>query len=394
MRSPVFITLFFSIFIAVLGVGIVVPLLPVYAHSLGASGLAISMIFASFSISRTFLLPLFGKLSDRSGRKPFLVYGLLFYCVVSLLFLIAESVCELIAIRFIHGIASAMLMPVAQAYIGDITPKGKEGFFMGVFNLSMFISMSLGPLIGGILNARLGMNWAFIAMALMAFIGFLASLFFLPPASEESARKLNKSDYKWQIFMKDLLFVGVFLYRFAYASGISIIWCFLPILAHNRFHLESDVIGLLVMTGVFVSGILNMPMGWVADRKNKKVMIIAGGIIVAAALVWMGMAESVKELFAGAFLFGIGGGISMPALNAVAVDVGKEKAAMGGAMALIIGAHSLGMMLGAIAGGLAMDWLNPGMSFLVAAALLSGILVFVLGIFLYSWKKASEQKPC
>lgn len=392
MLNPIFITLFFSIFVAVTGVGIVVPLLPVYAQNLGATGLGISMIFAAFSISRTFLLPFFGKLSDKHGRKPFLVYGLLFYCVVSLLFLLAESVTGLIVIRFVHGIASAMLMPVAQAYIGDITPRGKEGFYMGVFNLSMFISMSLGPLIGGVLNAHMGLDWAFIAMALMAFIGFLASLFFLPPKSAETARTQNKGDYKWRIFMKDLQFVGIFFYRFAYASGISIIWCFLPILAHNRFHLESDLTGLLVMTGVFVSGVLNMPMGWVADRKSKKAMIVCGGIFVASALVWLGRADNVKELFFGVVLFGIGGGISMPALTAMAVDSGKEKAAMGGAMALVTVAHSLGMMLGALAGGLAMDYLDPQHSFLTAACLLAVSLVLVLGFFFYARGKKTPTE--
>lgn len=390
MFSPIFITLFFSIFIAVMGVGIVVPLLPVYAQNLGATGLGISMIFASFSISRTFLLPLFGKLSDRVGRKPFLVYGLVFYCVVSLLFLAAETVTELVSIRFIHGIASAMLMPVAQAYIADITPQGKEGFYMGVFNLSMFISLSLGPLIGGVLNARFGIDWAFISMAVMAFTGFLASLYFLPPRAEESARKKNKSDYKWRIFMKDVGFVGIFSYRFAYASGISIIWCFLPILADNRFHLESDAIGFLVMTGIFVSGLLNMPMGWLADRKNRKVMILSGGVLVAFSLVWLGRAESVPGLFAGVLFFGIGGGISMPALTAMAVDAGKKKSAMGGAMALITVAHSLGMMLGALVGGLAMDYLSPRMSFFTAAMLVTGSLFLVMGFFLHAWRKTSS----
>ena len=90
----IFGVLFFSIFAAVTGVGIVVPLLPVYANDLGASGLYIGLIFGAFSLSRTFFLPYFGRLSDKKGRKPFIVAGLLSYAVISVAFLLSESLEE------------------------------------------------------------------------------------------------------------------------------------------------------------------------------------------------------------------------------------------------------------------------------------------------------------
>ncbi|MBW2663313.1 MAG: MFS transporter, partial [Deltaproteobacteria bacterium] len=87
LNKKIFGTLFFSIFAAVTGVGIVVPLLPVYAHDLGATGIYIGLIFGSFSLSRTFFLPYFGRLSDKKGRKPFIVAGLFTYALISFLFL-------------------------------------------------------------------------------------------------------------------------------------------------------------------------------------------------------------------------------------------------------------------------------------------------------------------
>ncbi len=75
--KKIFATLFFAIFATVTGVGIVVPLLPVYAHDLGASGFYIGMIFGAFSLARTFFLPYFGRLSDHKGRKPLIIPGLL-----------------------------------------------------------------------------------------------------------------------------------------------------------------------------------------------------------------------------------------------------------------------------------------------------------------------------
>ncbi len=118
----IFGVLFFSMFGTVTGVGIVVPLLPIYAHNLGASGLYIGLIFGAFSISRTFFLPYFGRQSDKKGRKPFIVAGLFAYTVVSLAFILSNSVESLIAFRFIQGIASAMIMPAVQAYVGISRP--------------------------------------------------------------------------------------------------------------------------------------------------------------------------------------------------------------------------------------------------------------------------------
>ena len=148
-QRKIFNVLFSAIFATIMGVGIVVPLLPVYAHQLGAGGFTIGMIFGAFSISRTILVSFFGRKSDQLGRKPFIVTGLLLYGMVSIAFIFFSSIPALIIIRFFQGIASAMLMPVILAYIGDITPPGSEGGVMGVFNMSTFLGLSVGPLMGG-----------------------------------------------------------------------------------------------------------------------------------------------------------------------------------------------------------------------------------------------------
>ncbi|MGD1975850.1 MAG: MFS transporter, partial [Desulfobacterales bacterium] len=211
LDKKIFGTLFFSIFAAVTGVGIVVPLLPVYAHDLGASGLYIALIFGAFSLSRTFFLPYFGRLSDLKGRKPLIVPGFLAYALISLAFVYSKSVDMLIFIRFFHGIASAMLMPVIQAYIGDITPKGREGFTMGLFNMSMFLGLSLGPVIGGTLKDQFSLQSSFLCMGLLALIGFFLSLFLLPPTTSERVIRQQKSPFSWKMLFRDRQVVGLFL---------------------------------------------------------------------------------------------------------------------------------------------------------------------------------------
>jgi len=231
LDKKIFSAIFFSIFSAVMGVGIVVPLLPVYAEDLGASGLYIGFIFAVFSLSRTILLPLFGSLSDKTGRKPYITAGLLGYALVSVAFILTDTVPGLIWVRFFQGIASAMIMPVAQAYIGDITPKDSEGFTMGLFNLSIFGSLSIGPIAGGLLNDSWGIDAAFVGMGILSFIGFLLSLFCLPPTKEEYNVRHASPPVSWFTLLKDRSLSGIMIFRFVYVFCIGTLWCFLPVLA-------------------------------------------------------------------------------------------------------------------------------------------------------------------
>ena len=166
-KRRVFATLFVCIFSSVLGTGIVVPLLPVYASDLGASGIYIGLIFGSFSLSRTFLLPYFGRRSDAHGRKPIIVWGLFFYTLISIAFVFFKSVNALIVIRFFQGMASAMILPVAQAYAGDITPEGGEGLSMSAFNMSIFFGLSLGPLMGGFIKDGFNLSATFFFLSLI-----------------------------------------------------------------------------------------------------------------------------------------------------------------------------------------------------------------------------------
>ena len=385
--KKIFATLFFSMFGTVTGVGIVVPLLPVYATHLGAGGVYIALIFAAFSISRSVLLPYFGRFSDRKGRKPFIIAGLFAYSVVSLLYMLSHRVESLIAVRFVQGIASAMIMPAVQAYVGDITPPQREGFTMGLFNMSMFLGLSIGPLIGGVLRDNFSLDMSFASMGILTFIGFLVSFLLLPPTESEQISGRGIEPLAWKNVLRDRNMAGLFLFRLAYAACIGVIWSFLPVLADAKFSLSSSSIGVLVTLGVLSSGLLHVPMGLVADRMNRKAMIVLGGLIITYAIFSFEWASGFKDLVVACTLFGLGGGISMPALMALAVLKGNSSDAMGSVMGLLAMAHSIGMLTGSLVAGLMMDVSRLRNAFPTGGVL----MVLCLGIFIFLTYQKKEM---
>lgn len=378
LHKKIFVTLFFTIFATVTGVGIVVPLLPIYAKDMGAAGIYVGLIFGSFSFSRTLMLPYFGRMSDRKGRKPFIVAGLAGYTLASLAFLITSSVSSLIVIRFLQGIASAMVMPVVQAYVGEITPEGMEGHSMSMFNLSMFASLSLGPVMGGVIHDFWSLDAAFICMGLLSLAGLVLSVVSLPPVDKEYIKYMDRPPIPWPFLVKDTQIIGFFAYRFVYTSCIGIIWCFMPIFAQSRLpDLSGSATGVLVTLGVFISGLLQLPMGYLSDRADRRIMVIAGGMICALSMFMMFKSTSYMYLICSVSVFGLGGGISMPPLMALTLVKGNEKHAMASVMSIITVAHSLGMMAGSMGAGVAMDYFSLDSIFPCGTALMiTGVVLF------------------
>jgi MFS family permease len=374
MNRKVFSTLFLAVFSVTLGVGLVVPLLPVYAYELGATGLYIGFIFGAFSLSRTLFLPLFGRLSDLKGRKPFLTTGLLAYFLVSIAYVWSRDVNFFILIRFIQGIASAMILPVAQAYVGEITPKHKEGFMMGLFNVSLYAGLSIGPLVGGMVKDTFGIQTSFLSMGVVSLVGFLLCLILLPPRSYERLLTTAKPPLRYRILVKNRYIGALFLFRFAYTFCIGLVWAFLPLLAHAEFKLSSSAIGVLVMLGVLISGLLQTPMGLLADRFNKRTFIAIGGLVTAGAVFSFVYVQGFWGLFVANVLFGIGGGISVPAVMAMTVIIGRRTDSMGSVMALLTTGHSLGMFAGPILAGIVAD------AFQLSLAFIGGTVVMVIGV--------------
>lgn len=188
MNKKAFFTLAMCIFTTMLGMSILSPLMSIYATKKGADGFWLGVMFSGFSLSRALFQPVSGWLSDRYNRKMLLIIGLTGYTIISLGYAFASTIYTLTTVRLLHGVGSALVTPVAMAYVGDIIPKGKEGTYMNIFMMFMYLGMAAGPVMGGMLNESYGMNIAFYTMAAISALSLLLLVIFVPQAESHSDR--------------------------------------------------------------------------------------------------------------------------------------------------------------------------------------------------------------
>ncbi len=355
MNTKILLVLFLSIFTAVLGQGLVVPLLPVYANSMGASGFIIGLIFGIFSISRSLFLPIFGNLSDKKGRKPFIVWGLSVYFFASVAFLLSHSVMGLVVIRMLQGVASAMIVPVSQAYAAEISPSGTEGKIMGIMNIALYLGLGAGPVFGGTIKDMFGIHASFGAMGIACLIGVVLSLSLLPGVKEENINVKRTVPKRYRILMRDKNVMGVFIIRFGYMLCVGSLWSFLPLIADTKYGMSSSAIGGLLSLLVLTSAAMSYPVGLLADNSSKRLLIFIGGIMTLVGMLYLYSSNSIRDLFVVVVLLGLGGGFLTTASTAMSAVIGKKLAATGSVMSLMMVGHSAGMFTGPLLGGIVMD---------------------------------------
>jgi len=354
LRVRIFSVLFFAIFSAMLGLGIILPILPLYAKSLGATGLWLGAIFAGFSISRSVIMPFIGRYSDKSGvRKAFIAAGLFIYAGSSLGYINAESAFSLLLVRMLQGACSAMIVPIAMAYIGDITPQNKEGSYMGIFTISLFLGFGIGPLFGGLIMDLFSVNTAFMAMGILCVIAFSLVLLFLPsPNSRHLPDTVFPSSYRKILSSK--VIKGVVLYRFASAFTRASILSFLPLYASYKIGMSATQIGMVISTGVLLTSFFQYPFGKLADTMNRRNLILLGSIPYSLVVVLFPFTTSFSQVLCINLILGLFGAMPMPAASAIIVGEGK-KLGMGSTMAVFNVSMSLGLGCGPLVSGLIHD---------------------------------------
>jgi DHA1 family multidrug resistance protein-like MFS transporter len=377
-RARIFI-LELTVFVSMLGVGIIVPFLPLYARDMGASAFTMGAIFSSFSLARGLVMPYVGSLSDRHGRKIFIIIGLLGYALLALALIWASSPWELVLNRVLQGIFAAMVLPVSMALVADMTPEGQEGSIFGGFNTYFLLGFAVGPLIGGATYDHLGLNSNFLLMAGLSLLSLLMVLFMVKEPKKVKQAS-GKGGWAEQLaLLKDRPLLAVFLARSLSAAGMGCFVAFLPVLAAEK-SLSNTELGWLLAVNVLVMTGLQKPCGWLADRWSRTGLAAMGLLLSGACKGMLPLPGDFQGLLMLCVLEGVAAGLALPSLTALAVSNGRRVGAgMGVTMGSFGMAMSLGVSIGPLAAGLLADWRGIDMVFYMAggATILGAFCLFL-----------------
>ena len=381
--------LIFVLFVVMLGYGIVIPILPFYIESMGAGGTELGFLVASYAVMRLIFGPIWGGLSDRVGRKPILLIGILGYVITMVWFGLANTLWMLFAARILSGILSSATAPTTMAYIGDSSPEDERGGGMGLLGAAGGVGTIVGPVLGGFL-ATTSLSTPFFVAAGLALLSLILAIIFLPeshPTEEQSAKKEAIIDLRaW----REAIFSPIgtlFTLTFISTCGLMIFANVFGLYALEKFNFGPEDVGVMMMVlglvSALVQGLLAGPVTkrW-GDENIVKIGLLGGAISYGLML----LANSYLTILLTTAIFALAVALQVPALTALTSR--RATIPQGIAMGLSNSFVSLGRIVGPILGGMALD-INPSLPYI------SGVVImlagFIFSIFSIRSKKQAVQ---
>jgi multidrug resistance protein len=373
--------LFVTLFLVMLGVGIIIPNIAYRAAELSASPFQISLLFTIYSLMQFLFAPLWGQLSDRIGRKPVLMAGLLGNGIGLLLFGMSERLIFLYATRGLSGLMSSAALPTAMAYVADVTDERSRGKGMGLMGAAMGLGFIFGPGIGGFLAPRYGHAAPFLVAGILNLLTCLSAAIFLRESLHAGVEHASphRRMAPWRVLNGPLLpfYIVAFFVPFAMAALETTF----PLLIQTRFGYgarEMGVMFLFMGTAVFLvqGGLLGR---WIQAVGEENVMLT--GLLINAAGFLMVVAARGKISLTTALLVGGVGNQVMRPTNASLITK-RTSLGKGASIGVMDSFDSLGRIVGPVLAGSLYE-VDPAFPYYASAA----VLVLVCAA-LWLWRTA------
>src|SRR5688572_7737295 len=276
--------------VAMLGIGMVSPLLPVYVRdTLGGPALAVALSFSGLALAQLVAAPFVGRLGDRVGPKPFIVAGFFVYALGAIGYVFAPTWHFVVLFRVLSGFGAAGIFPMTAAYIGRLAPPGREGTFTGVFYISSTLGFGLGPLLGGGVRDAVSADAAFTLMSLLlAGTGF-ATLLLLPGVDRAPGGRiadLREPELSWRALIVRPSVQAALAVQTVVSLGWGAASSFMAVFVISDDGLATNsalFVGVLLATRSLLSAALQPVFGPLADRVDRLTLVMLGLTAAAAA---------------------------------------------------------------------------------------------------------------
>jgi DHA1 family multidrug resistance protein-like MFS transporter len=345
--------LFLANLTAEMGLGIIMPMLPIFARNIGATGASLGLIFGAYQLGRLLFIPVVVKLDNYIDRRRFILAGLLMFVISSAGFLLAKTVSLLILMRLLQGIGGAVIITISMSALGDLAPSHAEGRIMGILQFALWGGFGVGPILGGALTDWAGIAFCFIATAGLGALALVFSILIMPNI-EGPKRGKRVATWGYRPLLSARSMIGLIILNCSFAFTRGMTSAFLPLFADQILYLSGTAIGAALTVNLLLIGLIQWPAGKLADQGNRVFIssvsfTMAGGTLFA--LTWAGDFWQMGGIFIANALFT---GCAIPAMYALAVEEGREHG-MAQAMSAMSMVNNIGYIAGALAGGIFVD---------------------------------------
>lgn len=351
-RSPLLV-IFITIFIDLVGFGIVIPVLPFYVEGtrFNASPRAVGLLFASYSIMQLFFTPVLGRLSDRYGRRPVLLFSIIGTGIGFLILGFATTLWMLFAGRILDGITGGNIS-TAQAYIADVTRPEERAKGMGIVGAAFGLGFVFGPAIGGLLS-RWGINVPFLFAAGLAFANATLLYFTLPETvTKDHPARMSAAVGRWsQLFgaLKQPRLALILTIYFLFVVAFSVMTSSFALFTMFRFGYDAHDTGwLFVYVGVIGAIIQGGLIGRIVKLFGERLLVLIGAFLFSLSLVAIPLAgphTGLLMLLVVGGVFAIGNSLATPSLTSLASKT-VGAAEQGGVLGVTQSAASLARTVG------------------------------------------------
>ncbi|MCP4904740.1 MAG: MFS transporter [bacterium] len=364
------------IVVDLIGFGIVVPILPFWSERFGASGTTLGALLASHATMQFLLAPLWGRVSDRIGRRPVMLVTIA-GTALSLLFLgLADSLFQLFCARTLSG-AFGSNISVATAYVTDVTEEADRTRWMGMIGASFAVGFTLGPPIGGLLS-RLGHEFPMLFAAGLATINLVWAAARLTEPERHQERP--KPDLTSRLDVLRAPTIGrVCLIYFLFSLAVTQLETTFAFLMSHRFGYDELGVGLVMLAmAVVMGGIQGGGMKRLSGRFAERRLVITGLGLMSLAFATVPLSSTVAFLMLPLGIAAVGRGISQPPMMSL-VSLGADEGSRGLVMGVFQSTASAARIVGPIAAGILYDIGQP-FPYWTAAGLTSLAALLALGI--------------
>ena len=370
--------LFSVVVVDLIGFGIVVPVLPFYAREYGASATTLGFVVMVYAAAQFVCAPLWGRLSDRVGRRPVMLLTVAGTALSLLVLGLADSLAWIFVARVLGG-GFAANVSVASAYIADVTGEDERTRWMGMLGASFGIGFLLGPALGGAL-APYGYGVPMLTASGLAAVNLAYASF----ALRESPRQVRASE----VTGRGLTRIGVLrdptvrrlcLANLAFSLGVTQLETIFAFFMMDRFDYDArQVAFILVLMAAVMGAIQGGGMRALADRYRERSLVMAGSLILAICFLAVPQATSVGLLLVPLVLSAVGRAIAQPSLMSL-TSLAAAPETRGAVMGTFQSSASLARVAGPVAAGWLYDLSLPA-PFWLAGALLAGVALVARGL--------------